>query len=438
MRPIKLKMSAFGPYVRQIELNFEKDLGGENFFLIHGATGSGKTTILDAICYALYGEDFGGKNGRKGSIMRSEQASPTVKTEVEFIFSLRGKIYRIIRSPRYERAKIRGEGMTEEKAFAEIYENGKIIETKDVSEYVKNLLQFDCDQFRQVVVLPQGEFKKFLTAKSVEKQKVLDMLFNAEFFKKVEDELKIKASDAKKLFDKLTERKKNLINDAEITDENELPTLIENLSTEFDAAQSKLKILKAQVLDEQKKFNDGENLSKKFADLELKSRELDSAQELLEKISGELSIAKKEFDKRTAEESLREKLKIQVAELAKKKISLEKLKLKRRELQKAIESAEKSAQKVKDLLKLKKDCDDTMNRYTKEAEERRDAPAKLKVAEQNLKDAKNRENLLSEIEKLRKDILSAEKDLIAAQKSYDEAEKSLKNLRELQISGSAA
>lgn len=438
MRPIKLKMSAFGSYVKPIELNFEKDLGGENFFLIHGATGSGKTTILDAICYALYGEDFGGKDGRKGSIMRSEQALPTVKTEVEFIFSLRGKIYRIVRNPRYERAKIRGEGVTEEKASAEIYENGNFIETKDVSEYVKNLLQFDCEQFRQVVVLPQGEFKKFLTAKSVEKQKVLDMLFNAEFFKKVEDELKIKASDAKKLFDKLTERKKNLINDAEINDENELPTLIGNLSTELDAAQSKIKILESQVLDAQKNFSDGENLSKKFADLELKSRELDAAQKLLGKISGELSSAKKEFDKRTAEEYLREKLKIQVAELAKKKISLEKLKLKRLELQKAIESAEKSAKKVKELLKLKKDCDDTMRRYTAEAEERRDAPAKLEIAKQNLKDAQNRENFLLEIKKLRMDILIAEKDLIAAQNSHDEAEKSLKNLRKLQISGSAA
>ena len=88
--------------------------------------------------------------------------------------------------------------MTEEKAYAAIYENEKFVETKDVSEYVKNLLQFDCEQFRQVVVLPQGEFKKFLTAKSGEKQEVLDMLFNAEFFKRVEDGLKAKVADAKK------------------------------------------------------------------------------------------------------------------------------------------------------------------------------------------------------------------------------------------------
>ena len=89
MRPIKLKMTAFGAYVKETLIDFEKGLGGENFFLIHGATGSGKTTILDAICYALYGESSGG--GRKSSMMRAVAAAPTDKTEVEFIFSLRGK-----------------------------------------------------------------------------------------------------------------------------------------------------------------------------------------------------------------------------------------------------------------------------------------------------------------------------------------------------------
>ena len=431
MRPIKLKMSAFGPYVKEIELDFEIGLDDEKFFLIHGATGSGKTTILDAICYALYGEDFGGKNGRRGSIMRSEQALPTVKTFVEFTFSLRGKIYRIVRSPRYERAKFRGGGVTEEKASAEIYVDGKIIETKDVSEYVKNLLQFDCEQFRQVVVLPQGEFKKFLSAKSGEKQEVLDMLFNAEYFKRVEDGLKAKSAEAKKIFEELTARRKNFLDDAEISDEEEFLPLIKKLSDELEAAQKNLKTLEAQALDAQKNFNDGENLSKQFRDLQIKSDELDAAQKSLEKISGSLAAAKKEFDGRAAEESRRKELERLVAELGKKKIFLQKLSDKKLELKRADKAVEESDKAVKKLLKKKQDCYDTMAKLKAEVEKRRDAPVKLKVAEQNLTDAKTREELLEKIS-------AAERTLRAAKKFYDAAEKNLASLRQRQISGSAA
>ncbi len=435
MRPIKLKMSAFGVYVKPIELDFEKGLHGENFFLINGATGSGKTTILDAICYALYGESSGG--GRKGSMMRSEQAAPNYKTEVEFIFSLRGKKYKIVRNPKYLRPRIRGEGFTEEKASAEIWEDGNLIETKDVSEYVRELLQFDCEQFRQVVVLPQGEFKKFLLANSKDKQEVLNMLFNAEFFKRVEEQLKIKVSDAKKLFDTLTERKKNYLEEIGGAEED-LPAMIEKFSTELDAAQSQLKTLEAQFLDAQKNFSDAENLAKKFQELELKSRELETAEGRLKSLLGELTAAKAEFEKRTAQESLREELKLQAADLGKKKDALKNLQTEQKNLKQATEAVEKSTAEVARLLKLKKTCDELMLKLKSEVEALQDAPAKLKDAEQKLKDAQAREKLLAEIKDLRNKISVAEKNLIVAQKNYGTAEKFLADLRERQISGSAA
>ena len=273
MRPISLKMKAFGAYVKEIDLDFEKGLGGENFFLINGATGSGKTTILDAICYALYGESSGGS--RTGKMMRAEAAAPTDKTEVEFVFSLRGKIYRIVRSPKYMKPKMRGEGFTEEKASAKIFENGSPLEAKDVSEYVKNLLGFGKEQFRQVVILPQGEFKKFLLANSKDKQDILNVLFNADFFKRVEEELKLKAADAEKIFRDLSRDKEKLLEDCT---EEELPALIKSLEEEFQAAQAQLKTLEAQALDAQKKFNDGEILSRLFKDVEKKSQALIATQ----------------------------------------------------------------------------------------------------------------------------------------------------------------
>ena len=442
MRPIRLKMTAFGAYVKPVELDFVKGLGGGNFFLIHGATGSGKTTILDAICYALYGESSGGS--RKSSMMRSEQALPDDRTEVEFTFALRGKIYRIKRNPQYMRPKQRGDGLTEEKASAEIYEDGRRIDTRDVSEYVRELLQFDSEQFRQVVVLPQGAFQKFLLAKSDARQVLLNMLFNADFFKRVEDELKLKSSDAKKIFDGLTERKNHLLDDAKETsgaedfDETQLPALIKKFADERDALQVQLKALEAASLDAQKKYADGNNLFKLFKDLEAKTLELDAAQKSLEKISGELSAAKVELDKRTAEEPLRETLKLKAADLSKKKIALGKFRAKQRELEEAIKSAQKSAAEVERLAKLKKACYDTMAGLKADVEKLQDAPAKKIAAEKILADAQAREKLLAEIKTLRGKISSAEKHSVAAAKVHETAEKKLADLRTAQSNGSAA
>ncbi|MBQ9478286.1 MAG: SMC family ATPase, partial [Selenomonadaceae bacterium] len=174
MRPIRLKLEAFGPYVDELEIDFERELGGENFFLIHGVTGSGKTSLLDAMCFALYGDSSGG--GRDGTMMRSEQAGANHATYVEFTFALRDKIYRVRRTPRYERAKARGTGTTTVNADAELYkiEGGlNVLLTNGASKVttmISELIGFKCDQFRQVIVLPQGDFKRFLMAGSKDRE----------------------------------------------------------------------------------------------------------------------------------------------------------------------------------------------------------------------------------------------------------------------------
>ena len=435
MRPIKLKMSAFGAYVKPVELDFAAGLGDENFFLIHGPTGSGKTTILDAICFALYGESSGG--GRKSSMMRSEQAAPTDKTEVEFTFTLRGKTYHIRRNPQYMRPKLRGGGFTAQNASAEIFEDGKLIETRDVSEYVRDLLKFDSEQFRQVVVLPQGAFQKFLTAKSDARQSVLNMLFDAEFFRRVEDELKLKASATRSKFETLTERKRNLLEAAGVTEEN-LPAQINELAKELDAAQIQLKTLEARTVDAQKKFNDGEKISALFKDLATRSQALEDALKLLGKISGELSAAQIELDKRTDQESRRKELERLTTELAAKKLALEKLQGKRRELQSALKAVGNSAVTLEKLVKLKKLCDDTMAGLLADVERLRDAPAKKVKSEEILNAAKAREQLLQEVADLRKEFSDAEKILATATSNHDAAEKYLAELRQAQADGSAA
>ena len=186
-----------------------------------------------------------------------------------------------------------------------------------MSEYVRELLHFDSDQFRQVVVLPQGAFQKFLLARSDARQVVLNTLFNAEFFKRVEDELKLKMSAARSEFETLTARKTNLLDEAGGS-EAELPALIKTLADEIDSAQAQIKSLEAQALDARKKFSDGEKISALFTDLDAKSRVLLDAQRLMGEISDELSAAKIELDKRTAEESRRKELELLAADLGKK------------------------------------------------------------------------------------------------------------------------
>ena len=428
MRPLKLKMSAFGAYVKPLELNFETGLHGANFFLIHGATGSGKTTILDAICYALYGESSGG--GRTGKMMRSEQAFPTDKTEVEFEFALRGNTYLIRRNPKYMRARIRGGGLTEEKASAEIRENGKPIDTKDVSEYVKNLLGFDSDQFRQVVVLPQGAFQKFLTAKSDARQVVLNMLFNADFFKRVEEELKLKAANAKQHFDNLTENKKHYVEDSGCA-EAELPAQIQKLTAELDAAQIQIKSLEARALEAQKQFADADNLAKLFQDAKAKAQALTEAQSILGKLTAELDAAQIEFDKRNAEEPRRKELERLADDLGKKKAALQNLQAKRKELQTA--EAE-----LKEREQFKARCDETLTALKKREELLRDTPAKLEDAKQKLKAAQEKAKLAAEVADLRGRLSVAEKDSSAAGKAYAAEEKLLADLREAQTTGRAA
>ena len=435
MRPIKLKMSAFGAYVKPIELDFVTGLDGENFFLIHGATGSGKTTILDAISFALYGKTSGGS--RTGEMMRSEQAAPTDKTEVEFTFTLRGKIYRVVRNPKYLRASKRGTGLTEEKASAEIFENGNRVEAKDVSSYVENLLKFSHEQFRQVIMLPQGAFQKFLLARSDEKQKVLNMLFDAEFFKRVEEDLKSRAATAKNLFERLTERRKNLLADADGAEEN-LSALTEKISAQLSAAQAQVKTLEVQVSDAQKNFGDAENLAKLFETFAAKKQTLTEAQKLHEEISAELATAKTEFDTRTAEEDRRKELERLTAELATKKSALKNLQAARKKLDEAQLAATKSAAAVEDFIKYKKSCDDLMVTLKAEVERLKDAPAKKISAEKTLQEAQARAKLTEAIDELRKKIFLARKTLATKNSAHEAAEQKLSELRSAQSDGSAA
>lgn len=177
MRPLKLIMSAFGPYADRTEVAMDA-LGESGLYLITGDTGAGKTTIFDAICFALYGEASG--ESREASMLRSKYALPQTPTYVDMTFAHAGGTYRVIRNPEYVRPKSRGEGMTKETAGAELNvpDGHTVTGVQEVNRAVRELLGVTREQFAQIAMLAQGDFRKLLLADTKERQQIFRNLFH--------------------------------------------------------------------------------------------------------------------------------------------------------------------------------------------------------------------------------------------------------------------
>jgi exonuclease SbcC len=186
-------MSAFGCYARKQVIDCTQ-LGDEGLFLITGDTGAGKTTIFDAITFALYGETSGDQ--RKAEMLRSKYAEATTETFVELSFLYHDKTYRIKRNPTYRRAKQRGEGTTEEKADAELYlPDGRVItKLREVNARVEEILGINREQFVQIAMIAQGEFLKVLHAGTEERMEIFRKIFRTDIYKDFQDRVKKEAT----------------------------------------------------------------------------------------------------------------------------------------------------------------------------------------------------------------------------------------------------
>ncbi len=202
MRPIRLTMSAFGPFPGTHEIDFAQ-LGEHRLFLIHGPTGGGKTTILDAICYAIYGDTSGEE--RKAEQLRCHFSDAATPTQVTLDFAIGPRRFRVVRRPGQLVPKKRGEGLTENIATAILWDRsdcGESEEGRPLAEQPKKvlaeatrLLGFTSAQFRQVIMLPQGKFRELLLAGSEDREAILQTLFGTEFYVRVQDELKKRARE---------------------------------------------------------------------------------------------------------------------------------------------------------------------------------------------------------------------------------------------------
>lgn len=190
MKPVKLIISAFGPYAGNTMIDFER-LGGQGLYLITGDTGAGKTTIFDAIAFALYGEASG--DVRRTDMFRSKYAKEEVPTYVEFTFDYCRKRYIVKRNPEYLRPKGRGSGYTLQRAEAELIypdEREPITKSKEVTKAITELIGLDRRQFTQIAMIAQGDFQKLLLAGTEERSGIFRQIFKTGLYQKLQEQLK--------------------------------------------------------------------------------------------------------------------------------------------------------------------------------------------------------------------------------------------------------
>lgn len=416
MRPIKLTMSAFGPYAGETVIDFEK-LGESGIYLISGDTGAGKTTIFDGIVFALYGSASGEK--REPSMLRSKYAKPDTPTFVELVFKYADQLYTVRRNPAYMRKKLKGDGFTSQSAdCCFTYPDGRVVTKKsEVDEAVNKIVGVSKKQFLQIAMIAQGDFLKLLTASTEDRKTIFRYIFKTERFLKLQDKLKADYSKAKEQVEKAQNSMAQYIDGISCAEENplfiqvqraknkELPILdviaaLEMLIEQDENSDKKLNS-DIQIIEKQLgevnsllgKLEDYKKLGKELCTvgkaIELKSDKFEQAKELLESEKErfkETEVLNSESAKFKAElprydelelqnkkiEAIHKKLKSdeksltdQNTLLAAKTETLEKLKAEKSTLEKAGENKEKltsernaAEEMMKNLEALKKSLND--------------------------------------------------------------------------------
>lgn len=311
MKPIKLIISAIGPYagkLPEIKFNAFEEKG---LFLISGDTGAGKTTIFDAICFALYGTTSGTYRDTKN--LRSEYAGDSVQSYVDFYFSHQGREFHVWRQPSYERQKQRGSGVILEKEKAILYEEGQapIEGLSQVNHAVKELLHIDEKQFKQIVMIAQGEFWDLLNAKTDQRTEILRTIFLTNGYKNIEYKLKDRMDASYKIKVKAEDSMIQHFEDVSANEEDELFNELEDLKGRAGRSGNAWNLDEILDVIDRLILSDRERLKRMKADLKKSEAEL-------EKNNKKLALAKINnsfIDKRDKLEKEKEELEKRKAEI---------------------------------------------------------------------------------------------------------------------------
>lgn len=387
MTPIRLIMSAFGPYCGLTEIDFSK-FGNSGIFLVTGDTGAGKTTIFDAISFALYGEASGGTEKRTGKSFRSDYASKKDKTFVTYEFMHKGSRYRVTRNPEYERAKLRDIGsgsFTKEPYSAELTEldTGKIYtRIDDVNNKISEIIGLTRKQFAQTVMIAQGDFFRILNLKSDERKKLFQKIFGTSLYGAIQDELKIinrecsdKAENIRREINRVYGR---IVCEPDgelsrlISDTENVPKAVALLSKQTEADRERYseltdiqKKLKESVLNLTERITAGKNVNRIISSLETASADLRQMREREEEYDRIGKIAER------AEASAAVRLVAQPLELKRRDIASAEAQLKR-----AAEASRELTEKLHDVRRKYADAHDCIP----EAEKLRQETLNLKRA----------------------------------------------------------
>ncbi|HOO25917.1 MAG TPA: SMC family ATPase, partial [Clostridiales bacterium] len=450
MRPVKLTLSAFGPYAGKTEIELDK-LGQSGLYLVTGDTGAGKTTIFDAIAFALFGKASG--STRENTELRSKYAQDDTPTFVELEFEYKGKLYKVNRNPEYMRAKKSGEGLTNNTADAVLYyPDGRVLSKYTaVSQEISEILGLGYDEFTRIAMIAQGEFLKLLNAETKEREEIFRKVFRTRAYENLQNALKEEANEKQRSFDELKNSIKQYINQVSCDENDPLSFELERAKDSQIPFEDSLKLIEKLIcLDTE--AADGLGLKIKAADEELAkinqnlgtAEQTEQVKKSLEQNEKKMAEKTKEsldlntrFETAKSNEPKREKL---VRESAQKREKLplydeldslaSKLKNKAQESERIAEDLEAGLKKAQEFTKKREENKAGLEKYKNAGESAARLEAELEKAQSKLSSLTKLRDDLTDLKKLREAYEKAKADYVDAsaeaaevKKNYDEMNK---------------
>lgn len=428
MRPTKLTMSAFGPYANKTIIDFDK-LGSNGIYIICGDTGAGKTTIFDAIKYALYGTATCER--KTTTMLRSKYANPSTITYVELEFIYNNKKYIINRIPEQDRMKTKGEGITHKGQEVTLtYPDGRIENNvSQVNASILEILGVTNEQFSNIALIAQGDFLKLINAKTEDREKIFRDIFKTKIYSDFQNKINEKYNEEKKQIDNIKSGLHQYIEGIECDVDNKYYVDINNAKTNKLLVTDLIPILEDLVKDEELEKN---NLEKKTNDID------DKINKLNDKIGQSKKIKEAQDSLKQNQKLLKENnLELEKLDAEYKKANIEAPKIKSNEQEITIlEESLPEYERLDDLLEELEEINDELednksdaNNYKEKIAELEKQYKKAKQDQDSLKDTKvNLEKLTTKLDKENENKENLD-DLINNYKNYKDSEKDLNSLQ---------